>query len=485
MNDEGVATQVAAGMYKPGGYNPNGQSGAALFDEIAALIRRFVIIGKHELVAFVAFIVHCHAIDAFYTTPRIKITSPEENCGKTLLAIDIGGHLLPVGSILSVSITPSALYRSLTDSTPAVVMDEFDNGPGRKGAAIDSEVQSLLQAVLNEGYRRGAKVYRTHPRTHERVEFPVFAPVVVVGIRPDLSRAFETRTIPIEMQRALPDAQLEVFEWKKKMADDLEALRNRIAEWAKQNLTQIETTEPKRPDGIIGRKAEIWVPLLTVAEVAGGLWPKRLREAATVLGLDASPDSDSISNQLLADTRDVFGDRERIWSGDLTDGLNALVEERRWHTWNDGEGIKPIDFFHRVIKRYRLHKSKDIRIGDQKAKGYEREWFEDAWKRYLGPPKDDDDGESEKSDSEAVSPPTAATPEGLPETPETSLIDKGIQSKSNPRQSRLSEALDPLQDNGCLDVSGKNPDTRPVPETRPESPDTLEDLGAHEGWDVP
>src|SRR5215207_2968516 len=100
----------------------NGQGarrkGTALFEEIEQRIMQYVFIGEHERAVIVAFIVHCHTIDAFATTPRIKITSPEENCGKSLLAIDIMGPLLPTGSVLSVSITPAALYRKLNGKTP-------------------------------------------------------------------------------------------------------------------------------------------------------------------------------------------------------------------------------------------------------------------------------------------------------------------------------------------------------------------------------
>jgi hypothetical protein len=409
-------------------------AGHVIFDDIEKRIRRYVYIGKHERAVIVTFIIHCHAIAAFYTTPRVKITSPEENCGKSLLGIDIMGPLLPAGSVLSVSVTPSALYRSLHDTTPAFVLDEFDNTAGRKGA-VDSEVQSLLLAVLNSGYRRGASVQRTHPRTHEVVDFPVFAPAVVIGIRPELSKSFDSRTIPIDMQRPLPDEYPDVFEWNKTTAAEGEKLRDRIAEWTKTNLEAIELADPERPDGIVGRKAECWVPLLTVAEAVGGDWPARLREAAKVLGLGASSDSDTISHQLLADTRDVFGDRDRIHSADLMDKLNAL-EERRWHTWNDGEGIRSIDFFYRVIQRYKLHTSADMRIDGEKRKGFERAWFEDAWARFVG-----------------RFPPMAGTPDPEPETPETTVTPQGMQADFDPRQNPNGETPEPLQHKGCPDVS--------------------------------
>jgi hypothetical protein len=447
-------------------YVPDPYAGDVIFDDIENRLRRYVFIGKHERAVIVTFIVHCHAIDAFYTTPRVKITSPEENCGKSLLGIDIMGPLLPTGSVLSVSITPSALYRSLTDSTPTVVLDEFDNTAGRKGA-VDSEVLSLLLAVLNSGYRRGASVQRTHPRTHEVVDFPVFAPAVVIGIRPELSKSFESRTIPIEMQRPLPDEYPEVFEWNKATAAEGEKLRDRITEWTEAHLQAIGYAEPERPDGIVGRKAECWVPLLTVAEVAGGEWPKRVREAAEVLGLGASADSDTINHQLLSDTRDVFGGRDRIHSQSLMDGLNALVDERRWHTWNDGEGIRPVDYFRRVVERYKLHHSQQMRIGDENKKGYERAWFEDTWARFC-----------------PVSGRDPGTSGGLTETPETSLTAQGMQADFDPKQNPTGKPPEPLQHKGCIGVSDNSAGdhataTSAVPE--PDETDTLDGVDPYGG----
>jgi hypothetical protein len=465
--DCGVTTDIVVKF----GHDSNCQNymrprdhGAALFDDIEQRITQYVFIGEHERAVIVAFIVHCHTIDAFTTTPRIKITSPEENCGKSLLGVDVMGPLLPTGSVLSVSITPAALYRKLKGKTPPTfVLDEFDNTLGRKGA-LDSETQSTLLAVLNSGYKKGATVDRCVPPSYESVAFPVFAPVVVVGIRPELSKPFETRTIPIEMQRPLPDEYPKVFEWSKETMAESETLRDRISEWPEQSFNRIDGIKPERPDGIIGRKAECWVPLLTVAEAAGGDWPKRLRAAAETLGLGDVEHDGSHSHQLLTDTRDVFGDRDYILSADLIDGLNNL-EERRWRTWNDGTGIRAIDLFHRVIKHYKLHKSEDIRVGDKVRKGYERQWFEAAWTRYCSKP---------------------SPPEGLPATPATTLTPQGNQPKSNPLHAAASESLHPLRDNGCSDVAGKGPGEGATADTPPENPhesDTVKLIAALDLYD--
>ena len=88
-----------------------------------------------------------------------------------------------------------------------------------------------------------------------------------------------------------------------------------------------------------------------------------------------------MSVELLCATWAVFGEQERIHTADLLAGLNAM-EDAPWSSWNDSEGLRPIDFTNRVIKHFKLHHSQSIRIGDENRKGYEREWFEAAWVRY-------------------------------------------------------------------------------------------------------
>ena len=126
---------------------------------------------KHTITAW---LVHVHAIEAFYTTPRLNITSPEAECGKTMLLVDVMAPLL-VEPIVGVSITPAPLYRELLKRTPAILIDELDNTLGRKGAG-DSETLSLLLAILNSGYRRGQYTYRCVGKNHRHASVPDVRP---------------------------------------------------------------------------------------------------------------------------------------------------------------------------------------------------------------------------------------------------------------------------------------------------------------------
>ena len=52
-------------------------SGAVILDELAALLSRYVAFPTAEALAAVAlWVAHCHALEAFDSTPRLALLSP-------------------------------------------------------------------------------------------------------------------------------------------------------------------------------------------------------------------------------------------------------------------------------------------------------------------------------------------------------------------------------------------------------------------------
>ena len=132
------------------------------------------------------------------------------------------------------------------------------------------------------------------------------------------------------------------------------------------------------PKGVWNRDADVWEPLLAVAELAGGHWPERARVAAVAgvaaAGARAVPSS---GIDLLADIKTVFDRRhvEKIFTTDLLADLTTL--DQRWRRL-DGKRLA------RMLHSYGMTQTnQDQRIGTRVTKGYRREYFEDAWSRYL------------------------------------------------------------------------------------------------------
>jgi hypothetical protein len=105
------------------------------------------------------------------------------------------------------------------------------------------------------------------------------------------------------------------------------ALRESLARWGKAERASIMEREPDMPDGIDGRLREICLPLIVVADEAGGHWPESIRQAVCELLLSA-PTADeptlSLVDQLLTDLRDVMGSERHAPTRDLADRLVSL-----------------------------------------------------------------------------------------------------------------------------------------------------------------
>jgi putative DNA primase/helicase len=82
------------------------------------------------------------------------------------------------------------------------------------------------------------------------------------------------------------------------------------------------------------RAADNWPPLLAIADLAGGTWPTRARNAACLLSGEGH-DSTSVTIELLADIRLAFSEVDVIRSADLVVKLIA-DPERPWAEWNRG-----------------------------------------------------------------------------------------------------------------------------------------------------
>ena len=84
--------------------------------------------------------------------------------------------------------------------------------------------------------------------------------------------------------------------------------------------------EPRMPDSITDRTADIYEPLLSIADMAGGHWPKEAREAAVYLTGAARDDVTSAGRELLAHCKDAFLEFDRIWASELCRRLRDREE---------------------------------------------------------------------------------------------------------------------------------------------------------------
>jgi hypothetical protein len=127
------------------------------------------------------------------------------------------------------------------------------------------------------------------------------------------------------------------------------------------------------------RAADNWRPLLAIADLAGGTWPKEARRAACLLS--GEEQDGAIGVELLRDIRSAFGYDDVIRSSDLVAKLTA-DPERPWAEWKHGRPLTQKQLagllapFH--IISLTVHPP-----GLPDGKGYRRIDFEEAWAAYC------------------------------------------------------------------------------------------------------
>lgn len=383
--------------------DPYGETidGADLLDEVDAMLSRFVAFpSEADRHAVALWIAHTHALTAFETTPRLALLSPEPGSGKTR-ALEIL-ELLVLRPLLTVNVTPAYLFRKVADEAgpPTLLYDEIDTVFGPR--AKDNED---IRGMLNAGYRRGATAGRCviKGKTVEVEELPAFAACALAGLD-DLPDTIMTRSIVVRMRRRAPTERVQSYRRRLHQAEGHE-LRDRIAAWASAVWARLEGAWPDLPEGIEDRAADVWEPLLAVADAAGGHWPERARVSAVSHVSDARANAGGLGVQLLADLRAVFtaADTDKL----STEAILAALHDVEESPWADlrGKALDARGLSYRLGK-YEV-KRKQIRVGDWTGKGYDAADLADAWSRYLAPDV------SEHPSTENLDTPTGVEEHGL------------------------------------------------------------------------
>jgi hypothetical protein len=384
-----------------------------LLDQVADFLGRFVAFPTpHAHVAATLWAAHAHLIGAFENSPRLAALSPEPESGKTRL-LEVLDLLVP-NPMHAINCTPAALFRSISDldGRPTILYDEVDTIFGPRAKEHED-----VRGLLNAGHRRGAHAYRcvgvgTAQKVHA---FPAYCAVALAGLG-DLPDTILSRAIILRMRRRAPHEQIEPFRLRDHRTSG-EELRDQLASWARTVVRQLADARPALPTGIADRQADVWEPLIAIADAAGGRWPTDSRVAAvTFVTAQRGGETQSLGMRLLVDVHQVYdlaGMPDFMSTAELLDGLTTKLDES---PWADLRG-KPIDarFLSRKLGTYDA-KPRPGRIGSVTARGYYREDLYDAWARYLPNMTDNTDEGDEVSNSSRS---TSALPFPTPMTRNT------------------------------------------------------------------
>lgn len=363
----------AARKPKPKPIDPERLTTASILDDVFTFLTDYVVFSSlNEAVAVALWVMHTYIVNEFDSTPRLTIRAPQKQSGKTRL-IECLKELCHC-PMMTVGITTSGLFRSIDQSQVTVLLDEADTVS--TGSTSDHKE---LQGAIDTGHRKGSVYTRCQGAELVPTPFKVFCPVAIAGIGNPPDPILDRSIIVNQRRRTRSEI---VQPWRiaagTKRAKPIVA---RLTQWAEIIHKQID--EPTMPDGIVDRPADVWAPLLSIAELAGDEWRSSARAACLAMtGAWAAEGGDDLAIMLLRDLRSVFGTDERLPTEKVLMRLMALPESP-WREIEYGQGLNDIRLA-RLLKPYGI-KPKSYRDGPKTPRGYLRGMFTDAWTRYLDP----------------------------------------------------------------------------------------------------
>ncbi|MEU7934318.1 DUF3631 domain-containing protein [Micromonospora echinofusca] len=386
--------------------------GAAILDQVHACLTKYVILPSTEAMDAVAlWIAATHAQPAWAHAARLVIRAPEKRCGKSRL-LDVV-EATCYAPLITVNASPAAVYRAIgTDDPPTLLVDEADTifGPA-------AEANEDLRGLLNAGHQRNRPAIRWDAAAQKVEKIPTFSMAALAGIgaMPD---TIEDRAVVIRMRRRAPGEQVAPYRHRRD-SPALRALARQLTGWLRANLRNLETAEPAMP--VEDRAADTWEPLVAVADLAGGDWPQRARQACEAL--NAERDGNAVPSdriRLLTDCRAAFRainavdnqGRPAIPSSVLLDKLRTDPEAPWAEYGKAGTGLTAMKLG-QLLAEYEI-RSANIRFGSAygQVKGYYQADFTDAWNRYCPAPNTVPQGEA--SQPSQPSPPSSAPGRVIP-----------------------------------------------------------------------
>ena len=363
----------------------------ALLAVAIALIDRYAVLPPHAVEAVALWLLHTYVADVADHYPYLLITSPTRQCGKTTL-LEIIEHTA-FRAIRSDGYTAAALYRRIDQLSPTLLLDELDT-------RLRGDSGEALRGVLNSGFQPGGKVTICIGDNHEPTDFRTGGPKVLAGI----GRAWDTvtsRSIPLKMQRA---TKAELRDRAKirghLIAGECLPFRQQALRWANDTRETLRDADPNVPEELGARQADVWRPLLAIADVAGGEWPKRARDAAKALHGVAEDEGDYgllvlsdalqiVRDRMKADVAKDEKDAPGIFTATLLEELRQIGDDRPWAEYTrDGKSLSPRQLAS-LLGRFGI-KPRNVRAGDVVKKGYAYKDLKPAFARYLEPDKTDE-----------------------------------------------------------------------------------------------
>jgi len=336
---------------------------------IKMIVNQYTVLEEDESVAITLWIMFTWLHEHATISPILNISSPEKRCGKTTVLTVI--KKMCYSPIPASNISPAAMYRTIEQDSPTLVIDEADT------FASNSHE---LRGIINSGHSPDlAFVRRCVGESLDPADFSTWCPKVIAGIG-QLPETVMDRSIIIEMKRKLPSQKIVNI----RRADNklFEAIQYQLTHWSLSITENFKGLIPNEIAELNDRANDNWEPLLAIANTLGGNWNEDAIKSALKL---SSSQEDTLSNgeQLLTDIHEVL-----LNFPHAAIGTNVLIpllskdDEKLWQHYDKGRNITAAQ----LSKMLRPFHIKSTHIRDEKKKqvrGYYLNYFSDAFKRYV------------------------------------------------------------------------------------------------------
>ncbi len=328
---------------------PTPIDGDDLLEEIMREVSGHAILSEASVVATSLWVPHSYCYDLFDYTPRLFAHSPTRRCGKTTYLKLL--QKMVSRSFYSDDITGSALFARMHDGYIAF-LDEWDSMPHAND----------IRNAFNSGFERGGQTHRKYGT------FNTFRPLAIAAIG-GLHPTMLDRSITIRLKRRTSKETI-----KRVRFFDGTPIRQKCLRWVQDHKQALKVARPVLPPVLNDRQADLWEPLLAVADVAGGGLSALARKAA--IALSQGQEEIGVEEILLRDIREAFAEDTSLFSAELVERL-ITKEDARWASEELNEW-RLAD----KLAAFEIH-AKPIRKGGQVLRGYQRSMFADAWLRWC------------------------------------------------------------------------------------------------------
>jgi hypothetical protein len=353
---------------------------STMLDNAVAATRRFLVADDFHyhviaLWTLVTHLVHSAQV-ALPIMPQLAFQSRGHDSGKST-ALEITATLALKGQARS-SYTASTLFRRIAEHEMTFCLSELHN--------ILTARNTEMRAIVDACHRRTeAFIDRTETDSKGRryvVTYRCWAALAWASIGP-MVREVQSRAIVLPVKPALPDEYRKLDHTSPSKYPALIDTRRQYAAWA---ATINQPLDRALPPELFNRLADNWRPLFSVAALAGGKWPDRVK--AAMEEVEKAEKTPSRNVRLLTSIQAALlgAEDSRLGTADLIDRLCA-DEEAGWAEANHGRRITAYWLRENLRGLLDPKGSQDWYEGkepDRKhVRGYELHQFNDAILRSL------------------------------------------------------------------------------------------------------